>query len=91
MTRDFGGYEIAKVLANAGNSEWVRTTGDHAILQWEHPDGPNVERRTVSVPLHDRVRIGTRRDVADDAGARDFEAFCAWIEIGETTPIAAIS
>ena len=80
MTRDFSGYEIAKVLANAGNFDWVRTTGDHAILQWEHPDGPDVERRTVSVPPHDWVRIGTLRDVADDGGARDSEAFCGWID-----------
>ena len=79
VTCDFSEYEVAKVLANAENFELVCTTGDHAILQWEHPDGLAVERRTVSIPLHDRVRIGTLRDVADDAGARDFEAFCAWI------------
>lgn len=80
VTRDFSGFEVAKVLVNKGNFNWVRTAGDHAILKWVHPDGPEVEVRTVSVPLHDRVRIGTLRGVAEDAGARDFDAFCGWID-----------
>ncbi|WP_254544445.1 type II toxin-antitoxin system HicA family toxin [Halomarina pelagica] len=80
VTRDFSGYDVAKVLVNTGNFTWVRTRGDHAILTWEHPDGPEVERRTVSVPLHDRVRIGTLRGIAEDAGAKDFDAFCTWID-----------
>jgi hypothetical protein len=49
-------------------------------LKWEHPDGPGVETRTVSVPLHDRVRTGTLRRIAEDAGAKDFEKFCEWID-----------
>ena len=80
VTRDFSGFEIAKVLVNKGNFSWVRTRGDHAILKWEHPEGPDVESRTVSVPLHDRVRIGTLRGIAEDAGANDFHEFCAWID-----------
>jgi len=79
-TRDFSGYDVVKVLANAGNFTWDRTRGDHAILTWEHPDGPAVERRTVSVPLHDRVRTGTLRGIADDAGAKDFDEFCKWVD-----------
>jgi predicted RNA binding protein YcfA (HicA-like mRNA interferase family) len=80
VTRDFSGYEIAKVLVNNGNFQWVRTPGDHAILKWEHPDGPDIEKRTVTVPLHDRVRVGTLRGIAEDAGAKDFEAFCMWVD-----------
>jgi predicted RNA binding protein YcfA (HicA-like mRNA interferase family) len=80
VTRDFSGYEVAKVLANKGDFKWVRTTGDHAILRWTHPDGSDVERRTVSIPLHDRVQIGTLRGVAEDAGAKDFDKFCRWID-----------
>ena len=68
------------MLVNKGNFSWVRTAGDHAILKWEHPDGLEIESRTVSVPLHDRVRVGTLRGIADDAGAKDFEKFCAWID-----------
>ena len=80
VTRDFSGFEIAKVLVNKGNFSWVRTTGDHAILKWEHPDGPDVESRTVSVPLHDLVRIGTLRGIAEDAGANEFDEFCKWVD-----------
>lgn len=80
VTRDFSGEDVVKVLCNAGNF-WVdRDTGDHYILKREHPDGPGVERRTVSVPYHDRISIGTSRDIADDAGARDFEEFCRWMD-----------
>ena len=80
VTRDFSGREVVKVLGNAGNFQVARITGDHAILKWEHPDGPEVEARTVSVPLHDRVRIGTLRGIAEDAGANDFDEFCRWID-----------
>ena len=80
VTRDFSGHEIVKVLCNKGNFQWIRTTGDHAILKWEHPDGPEIESRTVSVPLHSRVRIGTLRGIADDAGAQDFDRFCRWVD-----------
>jgi predicted RNA binding protein YcfA (HicA-like mRNA interferase family) len=43
VTRDFSRYEVAKVLVNKGNFQWVRTPGDHAILKWEHPDGSEVK------------------------------------------------
>lgn len=79
-TRDFSGDELITVLCNEGNFWIDRVTGDHYILKWEHPDGPDVEKRTVSVPMHDSVSIGTLRDIATDAGAKDFEEFCAWID-----------
>jgi hypothetical protein len=34
----------------------------------------------VTVPAHDSISIGTLHDIADDAGAEDFEAFCEWID-----------
>lgn len=77
--RTFSGYEVAKVLVNAGNFDWARTTGDHAQLVYEHPTNTDDTRR-VTVPLHDELRPGTLRDIADDAGAQDFDAFCAWID-----------
>jgi predicted RNA binding protein YcfA (HicA-like mRNA interferase family) len=80
VTRDFSGYEIVKVLGNKGDFRWDRTTGDHAIMKWVHPDGPSVEKRTVSVPLHDSIDIGTLHEIADDAGAKDFDKFCRWID-----------
>lgn len=30
--------------------------------------------------LHDRIDIGTRQTIADRAGAKDFDAFCEWID-----------
>ena len=43
------------MLVNKRNFQWVRTPGDHAILKWEHPDGPGVESRTVSIPLSEPI------------------------------------
>ncbi|WP_188884182.1 type II toxin-antitoxin system HicA family toxin [Halarchaeum grantii] len=77
--RTFSGMEVVKVLVNAGGFEWRRTTGDHAQLYYEHPTNED-DRRQVTVPLHDELRTGTLRSIADDAGARDFEAFCEWID-----------
>jgi len=79
-TRDFSGADIVKVLCNKGNFRVDRVAGDHYILQWEHPDGPDVESRTVSVPYHDRISIGTLHDITEDAGAKDFDAFCEWVD-----------
>jgi predicted RNA binding protein YcfA (HicA-like mRNA interferase family) len=78
--RTFSGYEVAKVMVNSGIYEWDRTRGDHAILRWEPPDGHDADARTVSIPLHDEIRIGTLRSIADLAGAKDFDRFCEWID-----------
>ncbi|MFP8957055.1 type II toxin-antitoxin system HicA family toxin [Natrialbaceae archaeon A-CW3] len=77
--RTYSGKEVLKVLVNAGGFEWQRTTGDHAQLYYEHPTNDD-DRRWVTVPLHDELRTGTLRGIAEDAGARDFEAFCTWID-----------
>lgn len=77
--RTFSDYEVAKVLVNVGNFDWNRTAGDHAQLSYTHPTNEE-DRRQVTVPLHDELRPGTLRDIADDAGANDFDAFCEWID-----------
>lgn len=79
VRRTFSGHEVAKVLVNVGGFEWRRTTGDHAQLYYEHPTNEE-DRRWVTVPLHDELRTGTLRQIAEDAGAEDFEAFCRWID-----------
>ena len=73
-SRDFSGREIANVLQKFGYRH-DRTRGDHAILKYTHPE--TGEQRTVTVPLHDRVRIGS---IADQCGANDFHAWCQWID-----------
>jgi predicted RNA binding protein YcfA (HicA-like mRNA interferase family) len=76
----FSGRDVVKVMVNSGIYEWVRTNGDHAILRWEPPAGHDTDARTVPVPLHDELDTGTLRSIAEQAGARDFEAFQGWIE-----------
>lgn len=77
--RTFSGMEVVKVLVNVGGFEWRRTTGDHAQLYYEHPTN-EADRRRVTVPLHDELRTGALREIADGAGARDFDPFCEWID-----------
>lgn len=77
--RTFSGREVVKVLVNAGNFEWRRTAGDHAQLYYEHPTNED-DRRQVTVPLHDELRTGALRNIAEQAGAQDFDAFCAWVD-----------
>jgi predicted RNA binding protein YcfA (HicA-like mRNA interferase family) len=76
----FSGREVVTVMVNSGIFEWDRTNGDHAILRWEPPEDHDADARTVPVPLHDELRPGTLRDIADQAGAKDFDEFCDWIE-----------
>lgn len=76
--RDFSGEEIYKVLVNVGGFAHVRTTGD--LLRWDPPESHDPEPRVVTVSLHDSVSVGTVHDVAEDAGANDFEAFCELID-----------
>lgn len=78
--RTLSGYEVVKVMVNSGIYEWIRTRGDHAILRWEPPDGHATDARTVPVPLHDELSIGTLQNIANLAGAKDFDRFCEWID-----------
>lgn len=77
--RTFSGQEVVRVLVNVGGFEHVRTTGDHVQLYYEHPTNDQDKRR-VTVPLHDELRTGTLRAIAEDAGATDFQAFCDWVD-----------
>ena len=81
VTRDFSGEDVYKLLVNVGRFRHVRTAGDHLILRWEPPAGhKQTDARVVTVPARDSISIGTLHDIADDAGAEDFEAFCEWID-----------
>ena len=80
VTRDFSGEEIYRVLVNTGNFRHVRTSGSHLIVEWIPPEDHNTEPRRVTIPLHDRIDLGTLRSIADQAGAENFDAFCEWID-----------
>ncbi|MDZ7746820.1 MAG: type II toxin-antitoxin system HicA family toxin [Halobacteriales archaeon] len=77
VSRDFSGEEIVNVLRKFGYRH-DRTRGDHAILNYTHPE--TGEKRTVTIPLHDRVRVGTLQSIAGQCGANDFHEWCHWID-----------
>lgn len=69
----FSGLEIAKVLIQWGFQP-VGGRGSHRVFRYEHPDTGEV--RTVVVPLDDELKTGTLREIANQAGAKDFDKFC---------------
>ena len=44
--------EVVRVLVNAGEFEWRRTTGDHAQLYYGYSTN-ETDRRRMTIPLHD--------------------------------------
>lgn len=68
----YSGKEIIKALGK-WDYKRVDQTGSHVKLRYIHPD--TGEKRTVIVPLHDELATGTLRDIADQAGAKDFQKF----------------
>ncbi|GGL69223.1 type II toxin-antitoxin system HicA family toxin [Halocalculus aciditolerans] len=77
VSRDVSGRDIVAVLQAFGYRH-DRTRGDHAVLKYTHPE--TGEKRTVTVPPHDRVRIGTLQGIAEQCGANDFREWCRWID-----------
>jgi len=73
----FSGQEIISVLTSFGYVPQSHR-GSHVRLRYENEDTGEV--RHVDVPLHDEVAIGTLRSIADQCGADDFRAWCAWID-----------
>ncbi|NNC25039.1 type II toxin-antitoxin system HicA family toxin, partial [Salinisphaera sp. USBA-960] len=52
--------------------------GSHLKLRYQHPQTGEI--RNVTVPMGGEIRTGTLRNIADQCGAKDFEAFCEWID-----------
>lgn len=77
VTRDFSGEDIVSVLTTF-NYRKDRQRGSHVILKYTNKE--TGEKRTVTVPMHDSISIGTLHSIADQAGAKDFDAFCRWID-----------
>lgn len=75
--RPFTGREVASVLTDMEYYP-VDRTGSHLKLRYEHPETGEV--RNVTVPLDGEISTGTLRNIADQCGAKDFEAFCEWID-----------
>ncbi|KXB05523.1 hypothetical protein AKJ50_00700 [candidate division MSBL1 archaeon SCGC-AAA382A13] len=75
---DFSGREIVKVLAQ-NRFYIVDRTGSHVKLRYEHPNNDD-DVRIVIVPMHDSIKSGTLRSIADQAGAKNFQKFKNWID-----------
>lgn len=76
MTRNFSGRDVVKVL-NAHGYRIESHTGSHVTLTTVTDGG---EFRRVTAPLHSRLKTGTLRNIAEQAGANDFDEFCRWID-----------
>lgn len=74
---DLSGQEVLNALVKH-NFQFVRQKGSHAILKYRPPETNEV--RTVTIPLHDSLKTGTLKSIADQAGAKDFHKFCTWIK-----------
>lgn len=75
---EFSGVDVVKALTK-NRFHVVDRTGSHVKLRYESPVNDD-DIRVVSVPMHERIDVGTLRSIADQAGAKDFQAFCAWID-----------
>ncbi|PSQ39062.1 type II toxin-antitoxin system HicA family toxin [Halobacteriales archaeon SW_5_70_135] len=73
----FSTREVLSALTSHGFVP-VGGKGRHTTLRYENPDTGKV--RTVTVPRADPVPKGTLRQIAKQAGADDFEAFCRWVD-----------
>lgn len=73
----FSGREIISVLRSFGYVP-VSRSGSHVRLRYENAGTGEV--RNVDVPVHDEVKIGTLRSIADQCGADDFREWCRWID-----------
>lgn len=75
---DFSGQDVVKALTR-NRFRIVDRTGSHVKLRYEHPTNDE-DIRVVTVPMHDRIDVGTLHSIADQAGATDFDRFCRWID-----------
>ncbi|WEL17903.1 Toxic component of toxin-antitoxin system, dsRBD-like fold, HicA family [Halorhabdus sp. SVX81] len=71
--RRFTGEDVASVLIDMDYYP-VDRTGSHLKLRYQHPKTGEV--RNVTVPMGGEIQTGTLRNIADQCGAQDFEAFC---------------
>jgi predicted RNA binding protein YcfA (HicA-like mRNA interferase family) len=78
VRRQFSGVDICKVLINKWGFVPVGDKGDHRVLRYENSDTGEI--RTVTVPMHAPIKIGTLRDIAEQAGANDFDTFCREVD-----------
>jgi len=79
VSRPYSGEELVKFL-DAHGYRYVRQRGSHAVLVYEDPN--TGEKRRVTVPMHDEIKTGTLRNIAEQCGANDFREFLDWLDSG---------
>lgn len=75
---DFSGRDVVK-HSRAIAFFIVDRTGSHVKRSDEHPETED-DGRLVTVPMHDRIDIGTLHSIANQSGANDFRKWCTWID-----------
>lgn len=65
-----------KVLRKHGYG-FVTRTGSHVQMRDVTDDGTV---RNVTIPMKNRIPIGTLRNIADQCGANSFQQWCRWID-----------
>lgn len=73
------GREIASVRHDFGY-ERVGRVGSHLKMRYESPDTDEVRVVTIPMKSEDDIPTGTLQSIADQCGAEDFHAWCAWID-----------
>lgn len=71
--RTYSGDEIINALGKWGYKPVPGGKGSHTKLRYIDPN--TGEKRTVIVPNHDELATGTLREIAEQAGANDFQKF----------------
>ena len=67
MLHDFGYERVGRV-------------GSHLKMRYESPDTDEVRVVTIPMKSEDDIPTGTLQSIADQCGAEDFHAWCAWID-----------
>ena len=75
---DLSGHDVVKALTK-NRFRIVDRTGSHVKLRYEHPTNDE-DVRVVSVPMHNRIRLGTLRNIAEQSGAENFDTWVEWID-----------
>lgn len=79
--RDFSSADVITALVNAVGYYVDHTTGSYVVLKWEPPADHDSDTRTVVVPAgKSRIRTGTLKNIMEQAGGEDFQAFCRSVE-----------
>lgn len=77
MPPPYTGSELVKALTEMGYQP-VDRSGSHIKLRYIHPDSQEV--RNVTIPMGGEISIGTLQSIAEQCGAKDFRAWCEWID-----------